>query len=532
MLLFFCAFYATGIPSAHAIKHASPTEIDAIQKQIYLANKMDAKVKKADLDLHDAKASKANDGEIIKLEKMLAREKDKQSAARTKAIHMTILAYDLAPVSHRGTSVMPWTKDREIEWLPVARDIEARQIQNAEGALKNSGQPKKPVLGVAYPDGVVYIAPEAFEKGVGALASALFHERIHFEQMTTDGKGNMMSRAEGESEAYKAEKDNSAIFFDPTNADDRTEIAHIAAQYQEESATVAQEQEALKGLKGLLRRLRGRVDPPDIFESKVHTNAELADIKGLVAQAHAQAARARREQETRESTTQAESQRNHDERLRNRLINIAKRSCADPGSVSQTELDSLPAPYNKSSMDLKTGELSGFCDTVYLMLVRGTNAEALRRESTPTAMPVPAQPIQPSPYVPIIPKTPFSTVLPGLRNHAVYACSSSGEVPIDSDLTNPNHSFTFWKEMDDKAADKLAAGLGDCERRLFRELIRAIRDGYGNRISSGWVKEMVEEYRPRPIYSAPRRRESQESPQQSCPPCVEENGVRSCPAGC
>ena len=279
ILLFFCAFCAAGIPSAYAIKHASPAEIDVIQKQIFLANKMDAEVRKADLDLHIAKVSKAGDANIIALEKTLAREKDKQNAARTKAIHMTILAYDLAPVNHRGTSVMPWTKDRQIEWLPVAHEIEARQIQNSDGTLKNSSQPKKPVLGVAYPDGVVYLAPAAFEKGVAVLASAILHERIHFEQMTTAGKGNIKSRAEAEAEAYKAEMDNSKIFFDPVNADDRAEIAYIAAQYEEETATAAHEQEARKGLAGLIRRLRSSDGPPELFESKVHTNAELADIK-------------------------------------------------------------------------------------------------------------------------------------------------------------------------------------------------------------------------------------------------------------
>ena len=230
--------------------------------------------------------------------------------------------------------------------------------------------------------------------------------------------------------------------------------------------------------------------------------------------------------------------RDHDERLRNTYLDIAQRSCANPGSITQAELDSLAKPHDTSSMGLRDGELSGVCASGYLMLLRGATAEDLRMESSPPQMPADLNPTFPplpkSPQMPaqIIAKTPFSSVLPGLRNHAVWACSSSDEVPIDSNLTNPNNPFSFWKEMDDKTANKLAAGLGDCEAKLFRELIRVIRNGEGHLISPGWVKETAAEYRPRPIYSTPRRRESQQSPPQSCPPCVEEGGVRSCPVGC
>ena len=106
------------------------------------------------------------------------------------------------------------------------------------------------------------------------------------------------------------------------------------------------------------------------------------------------------------------------------------------------------------------------------------------------------------PYVPIITKTPFSAVLPGLKNYAVKACRSSGEVPIDTSLTDPREHFSFMKDLDDRTANRLAADLGDCEGQLFRELIRVIRNGEGRLISSSWVKETVAGYRPPPDTSS------------------------------
>jgi hypothetical protein len=266
-----------------------------------------------------------------------------------------------------------------------------------------------------------------------------------------------------------------------------------------------------------LRAVEKKVKDAEVIKVERATfDAALTQARHLVKQAREQAYMA---------------QRDHDERLRNTYLDLAQRSCANPGSVTQAELDGIPKPYgNDFKGTLPQGpDCSSF---VYASLCNGGDAEEIRRLSSPTPMPVSAQPLpDPAVATPLNIRTPFSTVLPGLRNHAVNACNSSGEVPIDSNLTNPSNPFSFWKEMDDKAANKLAAGLGNCEGRLFRELIRVIREGYGNRISSGWVKETVAEYRPRPNPpSGNTSRPPREDAGGTGERCFTENGIRGCRA--
>lgn len=108
---------------------------------------------------------------------------------------------------------MSSTKGRDITWLPVARENQARDVQDASGDLQPMKQDKKGYVAITYPDGVSVITPAVFEYGPAYLASILLHERIHFEQFTTDGKGNVMSYAEAQVEAYQAQVDNASYFF-------------------------------------------------------------------------------------------------------------------------------------------------------------------------------------------------------------------------------------------------------------------------------------------------------------------------------
>lgn len=508
-MLLICLFYAAGTPSAFALKAASPEEIAAIQKQMHVANKMDAEVKKADLALYNAKTAKAGKTEIIKLERMLALEKNKQSAARTVAIHMTIVAYGLEPANPRGTSVVPLTNGRTIAWLPVAREREGRHIQDAAGESKYLAQPRKSLAGKLYPDGVAYIYPEAFQQGVGYLASTILHERIHFEQSTTAGKGDKLRRAELEVEALQAEKDNERHFFDPNDPADLAHISALAVALADEKSAAAEDK---KERAKLLNRLRAMISPSaplDMFESKMHTNAELADIRGLVAEARGQADRARHEREARSHAAAEKTARlDHDARLRIIWTDLARRSCANPGSVTQAELDGLQNPYQED-FQLSTAIHNGLdlCGVaVYQQLARGMDAEELRRKSTP----VEAIALQPAPQTQVAPSkahTPFSSALPRLRNLAVRACNDPRFVTVDRNLLQPHHPYLFSQDEDDRTAGELSVGLGACASRLFHRLIAAIRAGEGGRISAEWVEETAAAYSressPSPIYTEP-----------------------------
>ncbi len=506
---------------AFAIKAASSAEIAAIQKQIFVGNRMDADVKDAELKVVLAKTARESEGKILELKNALAREQDKQSAARTKAIHMTILAYGLKPASWSGKSVMTSTKDRTITWMPVARESAARQVQSADGALKDVKQDKEDYVGLTYPDGVTALPPKAFEKGPGYLASILLHERTHFEQFTTDGKGNKMSYAEAQKEAYKAQVDNGSYFFDEKNDKERATKKGIEGLLATEVIKVDDEIkasiEARKGLKGLVRRFLPPVAPPDIFEAKVHTNAELADISGLVARARAQADIASREREKREAIvrTAAEksARRDHDEQLKKTIGVLALRSCANPGSVTQAELDGLPRPYDenffygKLPSGLEGADGTGYCTEPYFYMGRSTgdrlDAEELRILSTsmaPANAPIPERPIDARPLQPVLPvrvvaQIPFNTVFLGLKAFAVKACGTTNLVPVDKALTAPSRPFFFLKGVDDPITDNLASGLGYCEESLFRRLIDKIRNGHGGEITAQWVHDEAASYR-------------------------------------
>lgn len=192
---------------AFAIKPASEDAKDAIKNQIVAANKMDTDVIAAKRAL-DKTGYPKDSPEYLRLEKAHRRAKDKQNTAYTKAIYMTITAYDLEPRSLRGTSVMPWTKGREIVWLPVAGEDPTRELEDSRGNKRETSRTPLDWAGRTFTDGVTYINPATLRMGPDFLASTLLHERTHFEQHTTGGRGDTVSTAESEVEAYQAQLDN------------------------------------------------------------------------------------------------------------------------------------------------------------------------------------------------------------------------------------------------------------------------------------------------------------------------------------
>jgi len=442
LLAFFIAI--STVRTASAIKAASEAEKADIQKQMFVANRIDDQVKTAELKVSRAKIANESRSVIIELERKLDREKNEQSAARTIAIHMTILAYGLEPPSPSGTSVMPMTKGRSISWMPVAREKEARQMQDAAGKLQDVKQPKEDLDGAAYVDGTTYIFPSAFEHGPGYLASILLHERTHFLQHTTAGKGNAMSYAEAQQEAYQAQVDNAHFFLKSDDPQEQWLMKEIERLRDEEKAKAALEKKERETPLGRLRGLFPRSNPSDMFESKVHTNAELADISGLVAQARAQADIARRDREEREANERR----------------------------GEKERDSIQEALHEAE-------------------------EYLRRSRQQTQEITPAR---------AIPPAPLSSVLPRLREFAITACRAPEQVAVEGYLY-AGYDISY-REFDDLLARDLTAGLGECPRQLFNQVIATIRTGDFMRIDSEWIRNQVAAY----------SRSSDASPGYSAPP--------------
>lgn len=242
----------------------------------------------------------------------------------------------------------------------------------------------------------------------------------------------------------------------------------------------------------------------------------LAESRRLIAQARAQVGIDHRE---------------HDERLKRTYVDMAIRSCANPGSVTQAELDSLADPYQEN-LQTSSGLPRGLDDCaiwVYLRLGRGVDAEGIRRHSTPTApinvnpdppLPQPAQPIR-APVV-AVPMIPFNSTFPRLKDIAETACASPARAALGTHELQPAFPYSFNENLEDAVAARLSANLGDCPRQLFYKLIEMIRSGKGPAVNSQWLRDMAAQYST-PVYIAPPRGG------QVDPPCSEQNGVWGCP---
>jgi hypothetical protein len=91
--------------------------------------------------------------------------------------------------------------------------------------------------------------------------------------------------------------------------------------------------------------------------------------------------------------------------------------------------------------------------------------------------------------------TPFNSIFRGLKAFAIAECSASAHDSLPSDFYNPDVPLLF-STSDDAYAAQYAEGVGDCERRLFFEMISVIRAGRGAEIDGTWVGRTVESYRP------------------------------------
>lgn len=208
--------------------------------------------------------------------------------------------------------------------------------------------------------------------------------------------------------------------------------------------------------------------------------------------------------EARELVAQARqqvktAQRDHDARLRNTLAEMAIRSCANPGSITQGELDRLPAPYGRDFMDTLPGGLGECSLMVYMSLGREANAEDIRRKSTlstPEAapqVPPPHQAIRPFPQQPTpvrsAPPPPLSTALPRFKEFATAACRAPEQVALEYFLLQPYDRSDARR--DDYVAKELSAGMSGCSLRLFNALLATIRAGENGRIDRAWIRSMV-----------------------------------------
>lgn len=127
--------------------------------------------------------------------------------------------------------------------------------------------------------------------------------------------------------------------------------------------------------------------------------------------------------------------------------------------------------------------------------------------------------------------TSFLSMLPEVKDFAVESCRWPGQIVPTEAITRPYENIHFSPPVDDPEADRLSAGLGNCERRLFRRLIEVIRLGRGRGITLQWIKDTVRSYNSPTASNEDRRTVS---PPPELPPSggrecfIDSNGNRAC----
>lgn len=149
----------------------------------------------------------------------ITNDKRKLVALYDKTTHAVILAYGIKPNHEAGTIVRGAVKGaKSKKWDPVFDD-QTHRIMTDKGGKEVLAK-EAPAVGYTWSDGQITLGPGAFEgsfinkttKGKefysaspALLASLIIHETVHFEQYTTPGRGDKMSRFDMDLEAYKVQ---------------------------------------------------------------------------------------------------------------------------------------------------------------------------------------------------------------------------------------------------------------------------------------------------------------------------------------
>jgi hypothetical protein len=474
LALLFCS-----LQEAVALQKANAQDYHDINDQLIRKNVAEAQIELKVEALRKAKGDKAS-----KLEIEIAALGKEQKNAAEQAMWLTARAYDIIafadnePRLDAGVSVIRSPeKDKRIAWLPVFEDIGVKPVQDEFGRIVGTKKILPKNAGNTASDGISRIFPGAFTSPV-ELASYLIHEQRHFKQITTKNVGDAKTTAELEVEAYEEEQRllTEDVLGYPPAISERQQI-RLTGLLEGDSKGPGFRVKAKEERAAVDKTRGGRPLPERSLVS--HSEDE---INSLIKRAKEQIVIA---------------QRDHDERLRNTLLKLTAQSCANPGSVTQAELDGLPKPHN--GYYLTSFRLPDRCSSEYMyMALGGRNADVLRSTSAaqpvrpaPAAQPVPELPIARQPLLP-----PFSSAFLQMRGFALNACASPEQVSIDAFLTR---FYDLSNEaLDNSLAKQSVASLDDCSRLLFNEVFSTMRAQSGRLIDRQWIRNKVAEFSPRP----------------------------------
>lgn len=467
--------FISGTGNAHALHAPSPTQLKALQTQIAAIHTLQASITtlaqkiKDENELIDPSQSK-----IDRLQRQLAVYEAQLSPLCNQLIKDTYADYGIKPHRYSGEIVLPGDLEKtQSSWKPKFGTIEhERRVLNGAGHDVIMGQ-QEDYEAITWANGDIFITITAFRFSPGYLAAIISHETIHFDQITTKGVGDKTTVLERERRAFNQARGTALkSVFNLTN----DESTAVEAAFDKALKTASTSRNSMViGASGMESvDLTENPNGEDIFRQRIEE-----------AKALAEESRQRVEQERRREINQ---------RLQISYMEIAKRSCESPGSVSQAELDVLPS--SREMEDRSTPEGLSPCEReIYQGLMNGANADDLIRYATPV---VPAQPSitypplpqPPVAYVPAVVSKSLGEILPGLKEFAEMACKYGGHIPAPKGFFAPRQPYAVTS-IDDAAADKMKAGLGRCESHVFGRLYEALRDGRGDLITEQWFVDAV-----------------------------------------
>lgn len=469
-----------------------------------------------------------------------------QEALYREAMNQTSDLYHVWPKQRGRIAIgrpsdpgMGYVEDLPALWNPLPIDSGrgvkfAARIDGSDEKPHYSGgtnmDPRAPngLLAATLADGRVLVLKGTFDlaldkKNPGFLAAILYHEARHFDRLSWKDKAG---ENRGWASADKEERDIYAagFLYAKTLGLNKKDIAWLDDKYREYAEAVR----TGKSITDNSLTPKQEDDWKKHYEVKqLNLEDEYAALANDVSVARVrQMAAQKRDKEVRE--IRAAKHRPLDERLRTAKADLSRQSCADPGSVTQVMLDSLPKPYDEvfaakhprsfdlcesRTYDLITlGENAGvllteaekfrqaridrdrrafeeaFAESERRMARRREDDEALRQSRRPDPPPSAE-----------IPPPPFSRSMPQLRDFAINACSAPDRVTIDM-LLMPYYDYSY-RAYDDQYAGKLVAGLDQCSGRLFYRLIELLRAYDWRQTERRWLQDTVAAYSTPPTSS-------------------------------
>jgi hypothetical protein len=468
--------------------------IDRLLVKIEAIQSLNSEIKSAFVVWSNAKGG--SDG-ALELEKLDAyrNAKAKFDLESASLIDLIQKAYSVAPTrtsgavrKPQGTSAMDWMDGVGARWKPrLSLDNNDYGTIKTKGGTHYTGVNTAEVAGATLPNGDVVIASSLLasaleDKNPGIIAETIYHEGRHFTDLITTG---WPSIEQGEVDAYTAVAAKNDVFklskaWLDVNAN-ALAFNQDRIQSGNERAFVVTAQE-----EGMIKALFDKQKADEVDMASYYKN-----LKVQVAQDAAD--------------------REHDERLLATVAEIAARSCASPGSITQDELNRLPRPAKPEQFctteNCRLPPTLGACGAFLFLEIAGRirdgdalDAAEIRRRSEPIepgpirALPPPPQAVRPVENPPrIIGVDPVAETLKNYRRLAALACDSPDSLDADEIRRAVRTPYVPLP-----AAQVAGRDLTGCSRFIYDALVVFSPDGYRGMLTKQWLLDRVGTYRGQP----------------------------------